>query len=264
MNIPFTKYQGTGNDFIMIDDRLGEYSKLPLFSSSEKIALLCHRRFGIGADGLILLQSSEDFDFKMKYYNSDGNESTMCGNGGRCIVHFAYSLEEIGNTCTFIAIDGEHPASIEGDIVSLKMQDIKTILSTEQYSVLDTGSPHYVSILSEGLDDLDVDKAGAEVRYSPDFEKEGINVNFVENKEPHHIQVRTYERGVEAETYSCGTGVTAASIVSAPVSETSQVVRVDTLGGELQVRLTKTSKNSAQDIWLIGPATPVFNGTIEL
>ncbi len=261
MEIPFYKYQGTGNDFIMIDDRDGEYGSLTLLNSPKTLAGLCHRRMGIGADGVILLQQSAEYDFKMKYYNSDGHESSMCGNGGRCIAKFAYSLGMVGDSCRFEAIDGEHLARIEGDIVRLKMKDVKDIHTTEIYSVLDTGSPHVVTTIAEGIDALDVDHAGAQIRNSPDFISEGINVNFVSLIAPHHLKVRTYERGVEAETYSCGTGVTASSIALAAASPEPQTYTIDTLGGQLEVSFIKKSEDQATDVWLSGPAVEVYRGT---
>lgn len=264
MNVTFFKYQGTGNDFVMIDDRSIKIGNNEEFSSPDKIAALCDRRFGIGADGVIFLQNSDQHDFKMKYYNSDGHESTMCGNGGRCIVAFAKKLGLIDQECTFEAIDGLHHASIKGDDVTLQMKDVENIKYTEVSVVLDTGSPHFVTTINSGLDELDVSHAGAEIRNSPPFAQEGINVNFVQAIGENKIQVRTYERGVEDETYSCGTGVTASSIAVANISPDTQTYKVATIGGDLEVKFIKPDARTAHDVWLIGPALEVFEGTIEL
>ena len=209
MHIQFFKYQGTGNDFVILDNRKG---KLDL--SAAQIKFICDRRFGVGADGLMLLNTHTNYDFEMKYYNADGGESSMCGNGGRCLVKFAQDIGIMRTNYSFLAIDGPHEANINMDgIVSLKMSDVDNVTFRRGHFILNTGSPHYVEMTSNVMD-IDVLKRGREIRYSPDFEKEGINVNFVEQlDEPDKILVRTYERGVEAETYSCGTGVTAAVLV---------------------------------------------------
>jgi len=208
MKIPFYKYQGTGNDFVMIDQRAQQYITK---SDIELINRLCDRKFGVGADGLILLQLKDGYDFEMIYFNADGNESTMCGNGGRCITAFARYLGVVENECRFLAIDGPHDAKVdEAAWVELKMLDVPKIEIGEDYFVMNTGSPHYV-IFVEDIDDIDVVDNGQAIRYSKRFRKEGINVNFVERTQD-GILVATYERGVEDETLSCGTGVTAAAI----------------------------------------------------
>lgn len=255
--IPFYKYQGTGNDFIMIDNRTGKYSSL----SQEKVNFLCDRRFGIGADGLILLEKSENADFQMVYYNSDGNESTMCGNGGRCLVAFAHELGLFNRTCLFNAIDGLHQAEYHDGIIELKMIDVNQIKRFKDDYVLNTGSPHYVQY-AEKVDDFPVYEKGKAIRESEEFIKEGINVNFVEILGPHHLAVRTYERGVEDETLSCGTGVSAAAI-SYLENHGGSEVDVEVLGGTLKVRAEK-SPSGFQDVWLIGPAEKVFEGQISI
>lgn len=250
----FYKYQGTGNDFILIDNR----DQL-LNLSQQQVALLCDRRFGIGADGLMLLENEAGYDFKMVYFNSDGNESTMCGNGGRCIVAFAHMLNIIASEAYFLAIDGPHKAHIsENGIVSLQMKDVTNIEVGRDFSVLDTGSPHYIQwILNEFPNIVD---AGRAVRYNTTYAEEGINVNFVK-KTTEGLYVRTYERGVEGETLSCGTGVTAAAIAASGTETGEFSTNVDTLGGKLSVSFSKIAAGVAKNVWLTGPAQMVFEGT---
>lgn len=259
MQIHFYKYQGTGNDFVILDNRKGEYSL-----TKKQICFLCDRRFGIGADGLMLLNSHSGYDFEMKYYNADGGESTMCGNGGRCLVKFAADRGIVRTEYRFLAIDGEHQASIEADgTVALKMNDVKRVTNDHGKYILNTGSPHYVDLVEDVMH-LDVVDRGRQVRYSDTFRKEGINVNFVQQtSDPDRIIVRTYERGVEDETYSCGTGVTAAALVCFHNENGYNRVEVKTKGGNLSVEYDKT-EGQYQNIWLIGPAVHVFEGDIEL
>ena len=252
----FYKFQGTGNDFIMIDNRDLIFPK-----NTETIARLCDRRFGIGGDGLILLENEKGYDFKMVYYNSDGNESTMCGNGGRCLVAFAYMLDIFEEQCHFIAIDGPHDASIDNGLVQLNMIDVDTVEDFEGNTVLNTGSPHFVQRV-ENLKDYEVFAKGKAIRNSEKFLKEGINVNFVEILAENQLFVRTYERGVEDETYSCGTGVTA-SAISYLRNKNMNEVKVKVLGGNLKVRLEKDG-DSFKNIWLEGPAKLVFEGKVNL
>ncbi len=252
----FYKFQGTGNDFIMIDNRDLIFPK-----NTETIARLCDRRFGIGGDGLILLENEKGYDFKMVYYNSDGNESTMCGNGGRCLVAFAYMLDIFEEQCRFIAIDGPHDASIDNGLVQLKMIDVDVVEDFEGNTVLNTGSPHFVQRV-ENLKDYEVFAKGKAIRNSEKFLKEGINVNFVEVLAENQLFVRTYERGVEDETYSCGTGVTA-SAISYLRNKNMNEVKVKVLGGNLKVRLEKDG-DSFKNIWLEGPAKLVFEGKVNL
>lgn len=255
----FFKYQGTGNDFIILDNRNWSYTAL----TKERIRSLCDRRFGIGADGLMLLNPHAGYDFEMKYYNSDGGESTMCGNGGRCMVKFAYDLGIHKGEYKFLAVDGPHDAEIEDDgIVNLKMKDVKEIREYHGDFLLDTGSPHYVKMVSDVME-YDVYQKGMDIRYNSEFAKEGINVNFVEQKKPDEIIVRTYERGVEDETLSCGTGVTASALACFHNEAGYNYVKVITKGGKLTVKFDRTENETYQDIWLCGPAARVFEGTIE-
>lgn len=256
MNLTFYKYQGTGNDFVMIDDRKKNF---PV--KQEIIEKLCDRRFGIGADGLILLQKEEDV-FRMVYFNSDGNESTMCGNGGRCFVQFLKDLDLIKDKVTFTAIDGLHDAQVLNNRVRLGMTNVNDIKIEDNYTFLDTGSPHHVEFRHD-LIDIDIKKAGAEIRYS-DLYPEGSNVNFIHQLSPNRLEIRTYERGVEDETLSCGTGVTASALTLSVLGKTNQnEVNVKTKGGNLSVEFQK-SGNSFFDIWLIGPAKFVFKGKINI
>jgi diaminopimelate epimerase len=261
MNFKFQKYQGTGNDFILADNRNNEYSGL----DQLQIHQLCDRRFGIGADGLMLLNEKPGFDFEMKYFNSDGKEGSMCGNGGRCMVKFAYLLGIHRERYRFLASDGSHEAEIIPDgIVKLKMKDVKNIRKFLNDFVLDTGSPHYVKMVTNVMD-VDVYKKGYEIRHSKEFEDEGINVNFVEQlPENDKIIVRTYERGVEDETFSCGTGVTAAALVCYHNENGFNDVKVKTLGGMLSVEFDRVDDNRYENIWLCGPAEKVFEGSIEV
>ena len=254
--IEFYKYQGTGNDFVMIDNRDLTFPK-----DTETIKNLCDRRFGIGGDGLILLENGKNVDFTMVYYNSDGNESTMCGNGGRCLVAFAHFLDVFEEKCTFYAIDGLHEAEIKNGIVKLKMIDIDTIKNIDENYELNTGSPHFVQYINN-VEDYDVYQNGYNIRNSERYAKEGINVNFVEKTAENKIFVRTYERGVEDETYSCGTGVTACSLVYMLQNHVEKV-DVKVLGGNLKVYAEKT-ENGFKNVWLEGPAKQVFKGKINL
>jgi diaminopimelate epimerase len=260
MNIKFSKYQGTGNDFIVIDNRKKLYDNL----SNDQVKLLCDRRFGIGADGLMLLNNHEGFDFEMKYYNADGRESSMCGNGGRCLAKFASDIGIIKSEYKFIAIDGQHRASINTDgTISLKMNDVSQVKFDHGNYILNTGSPHFV-MPSTDVMHMDVVKRGREIRYNHEFKAEGINVNFVEqSEEPGSIIVRTYERGVEDETFSCGTGVTASALISAHNDNGFNRVEVQTKGGHLSVDFEKLGEEY-RNIWLIGPAEKVFDGSVEI
>ena len=259
MHIEFYKYQGTGNDFIIMDNRDKTYDHL----TREQVSFLCDRRFGIGGDGLMLLNAHANYDFEMKYYNSDGRESTMCGNGGRCLTQFAFDIGIDKTSFSFLAVDGPHEANINEKVVALKMNDVNQVRHDHGDYILNTGSPHYVQFTNDVMH-LDVYKKGKEIRHNKEFEKEGINVNFVEQTElTDRIIVRTYERGVEDETFSCGTGVTAAALVSAHNDSGFNRVEVKTKGGLLSVEYEKKG-DTFKNIWLSGPAVKVFSGTIEI
>ncbi|MES2005970.1 MAG: diaminopimelate epimerase [Bacteroidota bacterium] len=260
MTLSFYKYQGTGNDFVIFDNRDG---KITL--TTEQVKQICDRRFGIGADGLMLLNNLEGYDFNMIYYNADGRESSMCGNGGRCLTRFAYDMGIHKNSYHFMAVDGEHEATLgEHGWINLKMKDVGSIDDYHGDALLDTGSPHYVKSVGDVMN-LDVFEEGKDIRYSKDFAANGINVNFVENDEnDKRIIVRTYERGVEDETYSCGTGVTASALVFAHNENGFNRIEVQTKGGHLAVEFDKTGDQQFENIWLCGPAIFVYKGSIEL
>ncbi len=260
MTLQFYKYQGTGNDFVILDNRSHEYEQL----TTKDVRFLCDRRFGIGADGLMLLNLKDGYDFEMIYYNSDGRESSMCGNGGRCLVKFAYDMGIRKNRYLFLATDGDHEAEIDDDgTVSLKMKDVSSISDYHGDFQVDTGSPHYIKMVSD-VNDQDVVKKGREIRYSNYFAEKGINVNFVQHGPDDSIYVRTYERGVEDETLSCGTGVTAAALVCYHNENGFNEVTVHTRGGKLTVEYDRTGDDDYQNIWLCGPAIKVFEGSMQL
>ncbi len=259
MKHQFYKYHGTGNDFIIIDNRRNIFDK----NNANLVSQWCDRRFGIGADGLILLEDHPNYDFKMVYYNSDGNISTMCGNGGRCITHFAQYLGIIADSAIFEAIDGKHYAKISKVGIELQMNAVNDITKYIDHLVLNTGSPHFVTLI-ENLDDLNVDVEGRAIRYNDQYVKEGINVNFVERVNGSQFRVRTYERGVEGETLSCGTGVTAVAIAMNYIGETEKnEVEVITKGGDLKVTFERQGNTGYDNIWLIGPAQQVYKGEIS-
>ncbi len=258
MNIQFSKYQGTGNDFVIIDNRAGDITL-----SKQQIAFLCDRRFGVGADGLMLLGTELGYDFKMTYYNADGTEGTMCGNGGRCLVRFAHDNGIVKADYTFIAIDGPHEASIHHNgWVYLKMSDVNSVEVGNDFFITNTGSPHYIKMV-KSIEQFDVFNEGKSIRYNDRFSKEGINVNFVEHQQD-HLFVRTYERGVENETYSCGTGVTAAAITSCLHKEGEHDIQIKTIGGNLAVSFNNQGGGHFNHIWLKGPGTFVYKANIHL
>jgi diaminopimelate epimerase len=260
MDLHFYKYQGTGNDFVLIDNR-----SLDFKNDTKTIKKLCDRRFGVGADGLILLEnSSMDLcDFKMVYFNADGNESTMCGNGGRCIVAFAKQLGVIDSETTFEAVDGLHSAIISEASVNLKMVDVPTVNLSKEASFMDTGSPHHVTFVDD-VYDFDVFTQGRRIRNLPNYETiKGTNVNFIQVID-NEVHVRTYERGVEDETFSCGTGVTAAAITAKMSNKIENLpIKVITKGGNLEVDFEVEGPNAVKNIWLKGPATFVFEGNYD-
>lgn len=257
MQQTFYKYQGTGNDFVMIDNRQHVFDK----NNTKRVKFLCDRRCGIGADGLILLEDHPEYDFKMVYYNADGNESSMCGNGGRCLVAFAKQLGVISNKAVFEAADGVHHASIDGEIVKLQMLDVDTIEKHENHVFLNTGSPHHVQFEIQ-IEDFDIKSKGATIRYGEPYNTAGSNVNFVKKQSDTTFRVRTYERGVEGETLSCGTGVTAVAIAMHYIGETQEKhVILNVEGGELEVCFD-FENDIYNNVWLIGPAMFVYKGSI--
>lgn len=254
----FFKYQGAGNDFVLIDNRAQQFDA----ADTALVARLCDRRFGIGADGLMLLQEKDGYDFEMLYYNADGKLGSMCGNGGRCMVSFAKHLGLIGDQTKFLAVDGVHEASINeaANWVSLKMIDVAGVSRDGDAYILNTGSPHYVKRVDD-LRNLNVYQQGRSVRYNETYRNEGINVNFVEAA-GNGYAVRTYERGVEDETLACGTGVTAVALAMAAEQELIGTVDtpIEAIGGSLHIRFIRRDDGSFNNIYLEGPATLVFEG----
>ena len=261
MQINFYKYQGAGNDFILIDNRNNAVKNI----DKQAVAKICDRRFGIGGDGLMLLENEPGFDFKMVYYNADGNEGSMCGNGGRCIVAFAKHLGIINDVTKFLATDGVHHAKISeaGSWVSLQMIDVADINNDGEAYVLNTGSPHYVKLTS-GLETKDVYNEGYAIRNNNTYKQDGINVNFVEKNGDGYF-VRTFERGVENETYACGTGVTAVALAMAKHDHQTGTITtpIKVLGGNLNIRFDYDGETFS-NIFLEGPAELVFEGEIAI
>ena len=261
MILKFDKYQGAGNDFIILNNFDGLFSKL----SEHQFREMCDRHNGIGADGIILLKPANNADFEMEYYNSDGKLSSLCGNGARCAVLYAYKNKIIGEKTKFRAIDGIHEAWLtSSEKVKIQINEIKKILKHEESFIINTGSPHYVKIM-DNISDLNVKKKGSEIRYSKDFIPEGINVNFLQKINNSNFLIRTYERGVEDETLACGTGAVAAAIVMRNIGETSgnTNLEIETLGGTLIVNFD--FQNSVyKNIFLEGPARYVFSGTYKI
>ncbi|AFL83461.1 diaminopimelate epimerase [Belliella baltica DSM 15883] len=253
MTLSFYKYQGTGNDFVMIDDRSESFPEGDL----SLVRQLCDRKFGIGADGLILIRNKEGFDFEMIYFNADGSQS-MCGNGARCAVSFSKFLGIIERQTSFMAIDGEHKAEINDGLVSLGMGNVSSLTNSGKDFFVNTGSPHHVRFV-ENVEKYPVVATGAEIRYSKAYEQQGTNVNFVTPISDDQIYVRTYERGVENETLSCGTGVTACALVYGYQNDLNKV-NIKTPGGNLMVQFVNSSDGSFKNIVLIGPAEQVFQG----
>jgi diaminopimelate epimerase len=271
LKIHFSKYQATGNDFILIDNRSGQYSL-----STDQIKHLCHRKFGIGADGLILIEKHPELDFNLVYYNSDGSQS-LCGNGSRAAVSMAASLGMLKTKARFNAYDGIHEADLlPSGIVRLKMNDVGKVQTLGEDYFINTGSPHYIKFIG-AIEEYPVFQEGQKIRYDDKYKPGGTNVNFVELLDENAIFVRTYERGVENETLSCGTGVTAAAL-AAHYKGYSSPVKIGTIGGELLVEFkpgqsVNENGNSGTpasqpgtftDIFLIGPAKLVYEGDLEL
>ncbi|MCC5929389.1 MAG: diaminopimelate epimerase [Cyclobacteriaceae bacterium] len=257
MKIPFYKYQGTGNDFIMLDDRIHSFDE----NDKDRIAHLCHRHFGIGADGIILIRDHPEFDFEMIYLNSDGSQS-LCGNGSRCAVQFAHDLGIIKNNVRFMTYAGKLEADVLQTGIRLKMPDVSEVVSKGKDFFIDTGSPHHVCFV-ENVHSEDVTGVGKAIRYSEEYAPVGTNVNFAQTLDENRIFVRTYERGVEAETFSCGTGVTASALaLMHKQSITIGAIDIQTLGGALRIEAEATENGGFRNVYLRGPALKVFEGTI--
>lgn len=255
MLLKFSKYQGTGNDFVMVDDRLLSFPTENL----SVIQKICHRKYGVGADGLILIQPGSEADFYMNFFNPDGTQS-YCGNGSRCAVQFAKTIGAIGKTCTYKAIDGLHQGQIqENGWIATSILPVFEIQNIGDDLFLNTGSPHYIKFC-DNLQEINIIAEARKIRYDARFAPGGTNVNFVQRINASNIKMRTYERGVEDETLSCGTGVTAAALA---VMTESGIISVETKGGQLKVQASK-STTGFDNITLSGPAELVYNGEMEL
>ncbi len=257
MELTFYKYQGTGNDFVMIDDR----SESLDLENLDLVKKLCDRKFGIGADGLIAIRNHPDLDFEMIYFNADGSQS-MCGNGARCAVAFSSFLGIVNGKTRFLAIDGPHEAVLNGDQVELLMGDVKEITLKSDDFFVNTGSPHHIRFV-EKASEYPVFEEGKTIRNDAGYAPGGTNVNFVEPIAKDEVFVRTYERGVEDETLSCGTGVTAAALVYG-LRQQQNHIKINTLGGKLSVKFHSNPDGTFSKIWLIGPAEQVFSGKITI
>ena len=264
--LKFTKMSGAGNDFIVFDNRDG---KIPA-ERSELIRRICQRRFSIGADGVLILENSDRTHFKMRYYNADGGEAEMCGNGGRCISRYAYLKNIAPKKMSFETISGIHHAEIKGGNVKLRMQDPHDLtlhfpieLNQQEISVnfVNTGVPHVV-LFVDNVAAIDVQKLGGEIRYHQRFMPEGTNANFVQITNSGHIKIRTYERGVEAETFACGTGAVAAAVVGAVLGRLKSPVGATTQGGAVLKVYFEILDNQAKNVFLEGDAKVVFEGTL--
>lgn len=259
MEFVFYKYQGAGNDFVMVDNRQLTFPK----NNATLVRNLCNRRFGIGGDGLILLESSKKYDFKMVYFNADGNEGSMCGNGGRCIVRFAEQLQIIKQKTTFEATDGIHFATLSKKDISLEMIAVDKVSTFKTHCFLNTGSPHHVEFC-KNIKEIDVKNTGANIRYGAPYFKEGANVNFAEQISTNSFNIRTYERGVENETLACGTGATAVAIAAYKSKKTTEkTIYINALGGNLKISFQEND-GRFYDVFLTGEATFVFKGTLKL
>ena len=256
MTVEFYKYHGTGNDFVLIDNRSLFFDK----NNIELISKICSRHIGVGADGLILLEDDNLHDFKMIYFNSDGKQTSMCGNGGRCIISFAKKLNIIDDKANFMAIDGLHEGIINDNTIKIKMNSVSEIHDIHTGCLSDTGSPHFVKFC-DSVDSVNVFEFGRELRNNKEISKDGVNINFTEIVNNYSIKVRTYERGVENETLSCGTGVIASALsaYSKGLVDTNRI-KINTLGGELFVSFE--FNNIYENIWLEGPAIEVYKGQI--
>ena len=259
MKIPFKKYHGAGNDFVIIDNR-----DLGLNPTPQQVENLCHRQFGIGADGLMLLENDEKTDFRMRYFNSDGHEDAMCGNGGRCLVMFAHHQGLIGNNTHFTGIDGDHKAIIiDEQTVRLKLIDVDDISMEEEYYIINTGSLHLIQFVAD-VNFIDVPYQGKLMRNSFGKQPAGLNVNFAHFTDQ-GIKIRTYERGVEAETLACGTGAVATAIAANHwYNESKNSYILEARGGTLTVTFDRVADKKYQNVWLQGPAVKVFEGEVDL
>jgi len=257
LQLEFHKYQSTGNDFVIIDNRSKVFPH-----NITLISRLCDRHIGIGADGLILIENHPGLDFEMIYFNANGSQS-LCGNGSLCAMHFAHLLGVGGLNAQFKTIGGVLKATVDGDQVQVKIKDQGIPETHDSFYFLNNGSPHHLSFV-EQIKEVDVFERGREIRYSTPYSPDGTNVNFVEILGDNSLFVRTYERGVENETLSCGTGVVAAALAASAAKGITSPVTIETKGGNLQVKFEKTKNSGFENIWLIGLVQEVFHGEIQI
>ena len=261
MNLDFFKYHGAGNDFIIIDNRKGCF---PKENRTDLIKSLCHRKFGIGSDGLILLDNDEEHDFYMDFYNPDGSQS-FCGNGSRCVVMFAAHLGIVQKECVFRSIHGVNRAEICDDLnIKLQMFDVKNLEISDDFHFMNTGSPHY-NVFVENVENTDLVTFARQIRYNDRFKEQGTNVNII-SKNDNGIKIRTYERGVEDETWACGTGATACAISYAVINDLNgnNEVKVETKGGLLAISFKTEDLKHFTSIYLTGPAVFIFKGNMDV
>ncbi|MEP7268200.1 MAG: diaminopimelate epimerase [Saprospiraceae bacterium] len=261
MEIDFYKYHGAGNDFVILDNREKEYDSI---KEQQAITGICHRRFGIGADGVMMIENDPHYDFRMIYFNADGKEGSLCGNGGRCIIALAFKLGIINKQAQFMASDGLHLAEVVNpDYVNLKMLDVSIINVFDDHMELNTGSPHYIKVVPD-LTNYPVYASGHKIRYSSNYPN-GINVNFIENMGDHWA-IRTYERGVEDETWACGTGATAAALCSVEIEKdfSKSIVNLKAKGGDLTVKFDRKGPGYFENIWLCGGAKFIYQGNYNI
>ena len=265
MRLAFTKMNGAGNDFVLIDNRAGD-----LQLSMGQVKHLCNRQRGVGADGVILLRLCDDKQesWAWDFFNSDGSAAEMCGNGARCFARYVSKLTGVNGDISFLTISGVIRAKIDDQIVAVNLTDptdlrldetIQLSAGGNQIHSLNTGVPHAV-VFVDNPDEAMVTSLGHEIRHHEHFAPAGTNVNFVHLIEPGHIRVRTYERGV-GETLACGTGVTAAALITARLHNIAPPIKVDVLGGDM---MEVSFDGDLNNVWLTGPAEFVYEGVIEI
>lgn len=265
--LKFSKYSGAGNDFILIDNREGGFD-----ADSGLIEKMCARQIAVGADGLILLENSDQADIRMRYFNADGGEAEMCGNGSRCLIAFARKLGIVKDEYSFQTMERVLKARVKGDAISIQMGEVLDTLLNIDIEVdarkctvhfTNTGVPHTILFVDD-LDQIDLDGTGGKIRFHQRFQPKGTNVDFVTKTGKNSVAMRVYERGVEGETLACGTGVTAAGIIANLVHNVKPPVKVAVRSGDTLTVDFKKSDDKFSDVVLTGPATLIYDGTYYL